>query len=1641
MSEQETPTSQFEKLAVRIARWLLLWLRRLVLVFLLLFMISYLALQIPFVQTWAARQVTSFLSKELHTTVRIDRLSIAFFDQLVLRGFYMEDQAGDTLLYSRLLKANLNTNLVKLLQSSLEIDELTLNNARVILRRDSGEFYNNFQFIVDYFQRDTSILDPNPDLKKPFYLNIKALYLDDVGFENTDKVRGHRLFTYIRQGVVLLNEMNLPDKRIDVKVVELNSPVIILEDREGTTLPWSQDSIFYQFELPDTLLAQMQDTTSAYIAVQNFLMHNGRFEFHNYRRSPEKLTPTEILDYDHVEVFDINMDIRGIITENGVLKGHVEHIDLQDMSGFDLQELAVDNLIMTSRRAELNGLRIKTPYTTIGDTLIFNYKELADWSDFNNKISMDIRLHNAQVAVSDIMVFAPPLEKNAFFKNNEDKIIHIDGSVRGEVNNLRGIDLNLRLNGNTELKGNFSSRNLAVRNEEFLNLRLDWLRTNARTIQQLFPTLNLPSNVNQLGNLFFRGRFDGFFVDFVADGSLQTQIGRAQLDMRMNLKPGRERAQYSGKISLIDFDLGKWTGNSEFGKVTLTSAVENGKGLTESTADAKLSANIKSFVFRGYNYENATMKGELKQKFFNGYFAIQDDNIDFTFQGEVDYSDSIPIFDFNATVTTLALKPLNLAKKDLILSGDLELRLRDDKLSTLEGRAEACNFTIRERGKEAHHIDSLILTSNFTAPGEKSFRIESDLMQVKIDGEFDIEEIPNALLQFAHRNFPGFSQRFGLQHPQKPVNPSRFTFDIDLLNTKGLTRLFTTRLDTLSNIELDGYFNNYTDSLDLEAHIPRLKFDNIEIFDGAILSEITRSEGKIDLAIYKTIINDKQELAPISALSILNQDTMEFGLNYASRGQSVLDLLNLNGTFFLLDSTQTELRFSNSNLMLLETSWNINENNFLRFGNNKIEVTDFRLQDRRGRQIILDDVQQQGLALSLQDFDFNFIDEYWDYDALNFKGKFDLNAKVNDIFKLTGLSAELTSDTVFINDDDFGDLRFTARAGDIHDRATASLALTKGSTRLTAEGTYQLPAAAENQSTKKGENAQDNYFNFNVSLNRYPLDIAEYFLAGAISNTKGYINANFTLDGLPSKPNINGEATIFNGAITIDYLNTRYSIHNQKIKISNTIFDASGGVITDKYSNTATVQGGITHDHLRNFALNATLITDRFLALDTQKGDNNLFYGQAIGTGTVRFTGPFNQTNIDVKATTGAGTRIVIPVSYEQEATEVRFIRFNDPNRDEEDRQSISTEIRGLKLDMEITATEEAEMLIIFDEKAGDIIQGRGRGNIQLYISRTGDMTMYGDYEIEQGEYLFTLLNLVNKPFTVQRGGTIRWTGDPLNAQLNLIAEYKGLSTSVSNFIQEYLSLANAETQSAASQPTDVELTMRLQGELTQPIINFNLAFPEVQGSLKTYTDSKLRTLIQDQNELNRQVFGLIVVGQFLPSNFTLQGSELTINTVSELVANQLSILFTEFFSELVTDVNFISGIDFDISYNRYENQINLNSGADNQFYYGNEFQLRLKNYLFNDKLSISLGGNVASGTTSGNVGDNSTFFGNDFVLEYVLTKDRSLKWRVYQKLEPSLAGGRRLQIGTGVSYRKEFDSFQEFISKILLNKKSSGKK
>jgi len=361
---------------------------------------------------------------------------------------------------------------------------------------------------------------------------------------------------------------------------------------------------------------------------------------------------------------------------------------------------------------------------------------------------------------------------------------------------------------------------------------------------------------------------------------------------------------------------------------------------------------------------------------------------------------------------------------------------------------------------------------------------------------------------------------------------------------------------------------------------------------------------------------------------------------------------------------------------------------------------------------------------------------------------------------------------------------------------------------------------------------------------------------------------------------------------------------------------------------------------------------------------------------------------------------------------------------------------------MNVTVTDDAEVNIIFNENLHDIIESKGEGNVRVNIKRNGDFDAFGEYEILEGEYLFTSLGLVAKPFTLKRGGRIQWTGDPYDATLNIDANYTGLRTPLNIFLAEFINQdATQALQIEARKKTDVDLSMHIGGTLYEPNVSFDLDFPELTGEIKAYAESKLNALRQNESEINNQVVALIVLNTFLPSNTSISGTSYSqgeifssgYNTLSEFVSSQLSFIVNDGLEALLAENGFISGVDFNMGFSKNAGIFGIQS--DNELT-PDEIAISPTLRFLDDKWELDLDGSYVRKSTFAQA-DN--YFIGDFSLGYFLTDDKRLKLRAYGKYDVDEIGTSREQkYGIGISYRKEFGALAERRKTLLEELKST---
>ena len=128
------------------------------------------------VQTFLAQQTASYLSSELKAEVRIDKVDIYFFDRAALKGLYIEDQQGETLLKAQRILVNLDN--IDLEKKSYKIAEAEIQKAYIHIQRSKDSVFN-YAFIKDYFVK--------PKKKKSdIDFNLRFAKLSDTRFQYDD---------------------------------------------------------------------------------------------------------------------------------------------------------------------------------------------------------------------------------------------------------------------------------------------------------------------------------------------------------------------------------------------------------------------------------------------------------------------------------------------------------------------------------------------------------------------------------------------------------------------------------------------------------------------------------------------------------------------------------------------------------------------------------------------------------------------------------------------------------------------------------------------------------------------------------------------------------------------------------------------------------------------------------------------------------------------------------------------------------------------------------------------------------------------------------------------------------------------------------------------------------------------------------------------------------------------------------------------------------------------------------------------------------------------------------------------------------------------------------------------------------------
>jgi hypothetical protein len=1603
-------------------------------------LLLYFVLQSAWVQNWLIGKVTRHLSEELNTTVSVGRVDFSLFDHLVLERVFIADQEGDTLIYAGQLTAGLSENLFSLWSNRLIFNEITLKNAKVHLKRAEGSYDHNIQFLLDYFGGKSN--GPKKE-KQPFGVRIQHLRLLNVTFLQDDLAGGVRLRATVPSLTARVNKLDAPMKVAD------------LESLYGSGIRVVYQEVPYQKLPPQARVATPVDTSTVrvnriwHFNVHHINLENCDVQYDNERNPDAPKAMDGVLDQRHIAARNLDFQADSLrVDERLNLRMQLTHFGVRERCGFAIVHAEAKQLLLSDTMTALYGLRLETDRSQLGDTIVLHYNEKDDngkrlgfksFKQFNSAVRMDFRLdERSRIALGDLRFFDEKLAKNVYLTKNKDLVAELQGNIQGSVNNLNGEGFQLRVGEGLVLKARFNLDNIAKSvAERRVSVTIEQLQTDMATLKELVPGFKPPSSFDKLGNVQFSGKYDLFFgTDHILEGKVKTSIGYGEVNMNLKKEPGME-AQYSGNLEMHQFDLGAWTGNKDLGPTSFELKIAEGSGLTRSTVNARLEGIVDTFSFRGYRYKAILMNGRLSRDLFDGKLAIKDPNFDFVFDGTVNMRDSTPTYNFGARLNKLDLRRLNLTDDDLIVSGVVDtVRLTGRNLDELFGFAVVRDVQIIQNTSSktiVHKIDSVRFDSRTSSGSMRRFSLRSDVLDMSVEGMFNFDRSPRDLVRIVAKNHPDLAQRFGIKVPADSIQVRDiYRFGLFVYNTKDLTKLIDKQLDTLKNISIGGSVNGPLGLTEAHVTIPGLKYSTVRVNDIRLNWQGNRDEAEYTIQLPSTQLSKRFKINAMQFTGDVLKDRITFSLKTQDT-TAMVQGVDFNGVLTFPDSV-AQFKFSSSRFDLFNQRWGLDSTNYVRIGNKYIETNDFELYNDANQRIALTSINAgKGLDLALTNFDLDFVNKVIPSRGIKYRGFLtDFGIQVQDVFEMKDTRVFVATDTVFLNNKPYGRIDGTFGMATMDDPLEWGISSHDDSLNLSFNGAWNFNGK-EIKPTKNGMGMlSPNQLNSTIVGYNFPMNIVQQFVAG-ISKTDGRFDIDATFAGKIAGKNtavgLNGDAKIRRGEFQIDYLKTMYYIKNQPVRLTDYLIKVDSGIVTDRAGHKAIVHGGLTHDFFRKFQIDCKVwsLGNDFLVLKTTKADNPLYYGTGIGRFTAQFSGTFARTDIRVDATASRGSRLFIPLSDVGEVKEVSFIRYKpkpgaapvaDNKGNKANRRFSVSDIKGLNFEMNLTLTDQAMVEMIFDEAAGDVLTGWGEGNIQVIINREGEFKMYGHYEVRRGEYLFTLLNFVNKPFAVAKGGTIDWYGDPYGAQINLDAIYDE-NTPVFNLLRDELNTTASEAiTNEAKRPTTARVVMHMTKDLFKPDIAFDFEFPNVPPQLKSYTDNKLRLLKQDPNEVSRQVFGLIVFGSFLPPDeFAPQSVGDAVNTITQLVSTQLSNYLTGLASEWFGGT--VSSFNFDLAYDQFD-VTGLNGAATTQ---GSAVQVQMSSGFINDRVTIKIGTQI--GTQ--NVLNTGTQFSEDIVVEIQPLENSQWRVRAYQRGEPNLVdNGYRWRYGIGLNFSKDFNNFDD---------------
>lgn len=1419
-------------------------------------------------------------------------------------------------------------------------------------------------------------------------VRLDGLYVEDY--------HGDTLL-YVPRLTAALNRLDLSSDRMALGDVSLESPRFYLMQDSTMTSNLKQVLARLKRKKPKREKHSFSLTASS-VEISDMTFRHRKF----VRKEREGVNFTD-LAVDH-----FYLKTRGLSIVGDSVTLSIRQIALRDKSGFQIDDFSAQRFSISKSGMYFDGLEINLPDSHVDmKYLRFLTGTWKGYNDFLRRVKIESELTDSRVSFRSIAYFAPSL------RSWQTVLDGVSATVSGPVADMQGRIARARTR-DTEVGVRFAMRGIPdIPNTHFtfdvfmLHTSADDIRFIAKDITGRSFSPGFDRILYQLGRIGFSGRFDGLLSRFKADGQFRTVLGEAAVDLSFSPAAGGQKA-FRGDMRVDRFDVGVLSGSKKLGRASMRARLDGSFGRKELTV--KTDAGLSLLEFNDYAYGGIVLDGMVHNRTFRGLIRSDDPNLQFDFDGLLDFNDSIPRYDFDLRMHMADLHALHFNRRDSIsvVQGRLTAHAGGSSLDNVNGEAVIRDLLY------VNHIDSVrtgeIRLVGENGPDSKSLAWYSPFADITFRGRSSYERMfdyfTNTLRYYLPTLSAGKRRSDLFPRDERATDVDNYyVVKLDVKQANNVAGIFLPGLQLAEGTKLSFLFNPQAEQFSLS-----LNSEYIERGDFFVsgLDVNSRNQGD-SISLYvgaKDLFAGGFYMPDFSVIGGAKENRVNLGARFSDSEQGTSALLGVVSALerdTLSGRSRVRIRFTPSSFTSGGRTWRIGARGIV-YDSARVEINRFRITSQ-GQELMVNGIashdRRDTLHLNLSNFDITPFSQLTERMGYRVRGITNGHADMVSLLGEGLMHAHVDFDSLRVNEVKVPAMIFESQ-WDFH-AERAKFTLARRDVADTVMVGYYRPT--------------DKRYRADFSLKGLDLSLLDPLLEGVVRDTRGQADATLMMTGVRRKLALNGTIRIPELFTTVDFTNVPYRLEQGEILVKNNVFTLNLVSLTDPSGNRAAMEMTLDMNHLANLSYDLKVQPENMLVLNTTSRENELFNGTVYASGGARIRGDKRGTTMTIAATTSGNSSFFMSLDGTSNISQADFVVFTNPRRVRTDSLSVA-ELKKLKfkrqqrrrnpfrssldIDMSLNVRPNTDFRLVIDPEMGNGIRARGNGSLNLHVNPTNDeFTMLGDYEITEGSYNFVLQNIINKTFTIQPGSAIRWTGDPVDAILDITAAYK-LKASLAPL------LSSDDENYRRSVP--VECDIKLAERLRQPAITFDVRVQNVDPETQNLVANALNT----QEMMATQFFWLLAVNSFYSDN-TGGNQNLNIGAMGgsatgfEFLSSQLS--------------NWISSDRYNIGI-RYRPKSDLTS---------DELELGLSTGLFDNRLLVEMEGNYDFGNNAAMTNRQGTSnLSGDFYLTWLIDRAGNLRTKAFTRTIDRFDENQGLQeSGIGIYYKEDFNSFKDILRNI----------